>query len=52
METPSSHWFVLILLVRVVSANIGLGIPHASIKDFVYKGYFIPAGSTIHALEW
>jgi len=28
------------------------GIPHASTKDHVYNGYFIPAGSTIHAMEW
>lgn len=29
-----------------------LGIPHAVEKDDVYNGYFIPAGATIHALEW
>lgn len=34
------------------SADRKLGIPHASTKDCVYKGYFIPAGSTIHAMEW
>lgn len=28
------------------------GIPHAVEKDDVYNGYFIPAGATIHALEW
>ncbi|KAI1075410.1 cytochrome P450 [Whalleya microplaca] len=28
------------------------GIPHAIEKDDVYKGYFIPAGATVHALEW
>jgi hypothetical protein len=28
------------------------GIPHAVEKDDVYEGYFIPAGATIHALEW
>ncbi|KAG0648686.1 Cytochrome P450 monooxygenase psoD [Hyphodiscus hymeniophilus] len=28
------------------------GIPHESTKDCIYNGYFIPAGSTIHALEW
>ncbi|KAK4451022.1 cytochrome P450 [Podospora aff. communis PSN243] len=28
------------------------GIPHAIEKDDVYNGYFIPAGATIHALEW
>ncbi|KFZ18300.1 hypothetical protein V501_01292 [Pseudogymnoascus sp. VKM F-4519 (FW-2642)] len=28
------------------------GIPHASTEDYVYQGYFIPAGSTIHAFEW
>ncbi|KAH8600622.1 cytochrome P450 [Bisporella sp. PMI_857] len=28
------------------------GIPHASSKDHVYDGFFIPAGSTIHAMEW
>ncbi|KAI0142969.1 cytochrome P450 [Xylariaceae sp. FL1272] len=28
------------------------GIPHAIEKDDVWNGYFIPAGATIHALEW
>ncbi|KAI5863304.1 cytochrome P450 [Durotheca rogersii] len=28
------------------------GIPHATEKDDVYNGYFIPGGATIHALEW
>lgn len=28
------------------------GIPHCLEKDDVYDGYFIPAGATIHALEW
>ncbi|KAL2130751.1 hypothetical protein VTI74DRAFT_5989 [Chaetomium olivicolor] len=28
------------------------GIPHAVEKDDIYNGYFIPAGATIHALEW
>ncbi|CAJ2510294.1 Uu.00g061940.m01.CDS01 [Anthostomella pinea] len=28
------------------------GIPHALEQDDVYNGYFIPAGATIHALEW
>ncbi|KAI1384373.1 cytochrome P450 [Hypoxylon trugodes] len=28
------------------------GIPHAIEKSDVYNGYFIPAGATIHALEW
>lgn len=28
------------------------GIPHAVEKDDVYNGFFIPAGATIHALEW
>jgi cytochrome P450 len=28
------------------------GIPHATEADDVYNGYFIPAGATIHALEW
>lgn len=28
------------------------GIPHALEHDDVYNGYFIPAGATIHALEW
>jgi len=28
------------------------GIPHAVEKDDVYDGFFIPAGATIHALEW
>lgn len=28
------------------------GIPHALEKDDIYNGYFIPAGATIHSLEW
>ncbi|KAI0379560.1 cytochrome P450 [Hypomontagnella monticulosa] len=28
------------------------GIPHAIEKSDVYNGYHIPAGATIHALEW
>lgn len=28
------------------------GIPHQVIKDDNYKGYHIPAGSTVHAFEW
>ena len=28
------------------------GVPHAATQDDVYNGYFIPAGATIHALEW
>ncbi|KAK0639890.1 cytochrome P450 [Cercophora newfieldiana] len=28
------------------------GIPHAVEEDDIYNGYFIPAGATIHALEW
>jgi cytochrome P450 len=28
------------------------GIPHESVKDDFYEGYFIPAGSVIHPLEW
>ncbi|KAL2075729.1 hypothetical protein VTL71DRAFT_672 [Oculimacula yallundae] len=28
------------------------GIPHCLEKDDVYNGYHIPAGATIHALEW
>jgi hypothetical protein len=29
-----------------------LGIPHALEEDDIYEGYHIPAGATIHALEW
>ncbi|KAL1306467.1 hypothetical protein AAFC00_005165 [Neodothiora populina] len=28
------------------------GIPHESVKDDIYEGYFIPAGSVMHPLEW
>lgn len=28
------------------------GIPHASVKDDIYEGYHIPAGSVMHPLEW
>ena len=53
METPSSYRFTPLTLGEwMVFTNIGVGIPHASTEDFVYNGYFIPAGSTIHAMEW
>ncbi|KAH8646820.1 putative cytochrome P450 oxidoreductase [Xylariales sp. PMI_506] len=29
-----------------------LGVPHASIKEEVYKGYRIPAGSVVYANAW
>ena len=38
------------MLTRLVFFH--LGIPHTLEKDDVYDGYFIPAGATIHALEW
>jgi cytochrome P450 len=28
------------------------GIPHAAVKDDIYEGYHIPAGSVMHPLEW
>lgn len=28
------------------------GLPHQSIKDDVYDGFFIPAGTTMHANQW
>lgn len=28
------------------------GIPHESVKDDIYEGYHIPAGSVMHPLEW
>lgn len=28
------------------------GIPHESVKDDIYEGYHIPAGSIMHPLEW
>ncbi|TIA38080.1 cytochrome P450 [Aureobasidium pullulans] len=28
------------------------GIPHESVKDDIYEGYLIPAGSVMHPLEW
>jgi cytochrome P450 len=28
------------------------GIPHCIEEDDIYNGYFIPAGATVHALEW
>jgi hypothetical protein len=54
MEAASPNRFVYSghFLNRDMSADKESGIPHASTKDCVYKGYFIPAGSTIHAMEW
>jgi hypothetical protein len=53
METPCPHRFVPSdQHLGQSSADQEPGIPHASTKDFVYNGYFIPAGSTIHAMEW
>ncbi|KXX81833.1 Fumitremorgin C synthase [Madurella mycetomatis] len=31
---------------------VATGFSHAVEKDDIYNGYFIPAGATIHALEW
>ncbi|KAK4097601.1 cytochrome P450 [Parathielavia hyrcaniae] len=28
------------------------GIPHATERDDYYNGFYVPAGATIHALEW
>lgn len=28
------------------------GIPHYLIQDDEYEGYHIPAGTTMHPLEW
>ncbi len=41
-----------LFLVADTSRTRKTGIPHAIEKDDVYNGYFIPAGATIHALEW
>jgi hypothetical protein len=32
--------------------TLAAGIPHASVKDDIYEGYHIPAGSVMHPLEW
>ncbi|XXH05263.1 hypothetical protein Hte_011688 [Hypoxylon texense] len=39
-------------LCFAVADSASKGIPHAIENDDVYEGYFIPAGATIHALEW
>lgn len=54
METPCSYWYLNPPNYTHLDAGSyhTVGIPHASTKDYVYDGYFIPAGSTIHALEW
>jgi hypothetical protein len=36
----------------LTSLSIDSGIPHALERDDVYDGYHIPAGATVHALEW
>ena len=28
------------------------GVPHQLVKDDVYKGYFLPAGTNVHANQW
>ncbi|KAK4498266.1 hypothetical protein PRZ48_010923 [Zasmidium cellare] len=38
-----------VLRWRPVTAG---GVPHYSIKDDVYNGHFIPAGTNIHANQW
>lgn len=42
----------LVIVEIKIADTIELGIPHALEKDDVYDGYHIPAGATIHALEW
>ena len=56
---PSFSDIPSLLIVRAVvketmrwrDPDIG-GIPHMSIKDDVYDGFFIPAGSLIHFNAW
>jgi cytochrome P450 len=38
-----------VLRWRPVTAG---GLPHASTKDDVYEGFFIPAGTVVHANQW
>lgn len=43
---------ILSSAVPVYSLTEDAGIPHESVKDDIYEGYFIPAGSIMHPLEW
>lgn len=38
-----------VLQRRPVTAS---GVPHMSVKDDVYNGIFIPAGTNVHPNQW
>lgn len=53
MATTCPNWSVIIATQSLIPhTNSTTGIPHESVKDDVYEGYFIPAGSVMHPLEW
>ncbi|KAK0183611.1 cytochrome P450 [Armillaria mellea] len=35
-----------------ITASFGLGVPHCSVKEDVYRGYYIPAGVTVLGNVW
>jgi hypothetical protein len=52
MEATSPYRSLACLTVFFQETDEVVGIPHCLEQDDVYDGYFIPAGATIHALEW
>lgn len=52
MAPACANWSVVPDIKNWHSLTSETGIPHASVKDDVYEGYHIPAGSVMHPLEW
>ena len=52
METTSPYRSLFCLFLIFQETDEVVGIPHCLEEDDIYDGYFIPAGATIHALEW
>ncbi|KAI1333606.1 putative cytochrome P450 oxidoreductase [Xylariaceae sp. FL0016] len=52
-DRPKLKYFEYILQETTRWAPLSpLGVPHATISDDTYKGYFIPAGSVVYANAW
>jgi hypothetical protein len=49
MYLQSLEYLVLILSQQVV---LPVGVPHVSIEDDIYEGYFIPKGTTFMVNAW
>lgn len=52
MAPSGADWYVDPSRLHLNALTSDIGIPHASVKDDIYEGYHIPAGSVMHPLEW